>query len=105
MDAAPSARDRLGIIPRSHVFSFITAVPLIGRAGLPRDNQALRMYAYRSHEVATVVQAGVLYSRWAPDFVFAYGSPLFNFLAPLPYYLPGYHQAITKSPPIASVSC
>ena len=83
-------------------FSFITAVPLIGRAGLPRDNQAL-MYAYRSHEVATVVQAGVLYSRWAPDFVFAYGSPLFNFLAPLPYYLPGYHQAITESPPITSV--
>jgi hypothetical protein len=83
-------------------FSFLTISPLILRAGLPSDNQAI-LYAYRSREVATVVQSGVLYSRWGPDFSYAYGSPLFNFVAPLPHYLPGYHQAITESPAITSV--
>ncbi|MBX3081484.1 MAG: hypothetical protein KF716_07585 [Anaerolineae bacterium] len=83
-------------------FGLITAWPLVARAGLPRENQAI-VYAYRSYEVAQIVQSGVLFSRWSPDFVYAYGSPLFNFLAPLPHYLPGYHQALTDVTAITSV--
>lgn len=33
------------------------------------------------------IRAGILYPRWLPDTYFGYGSPLFHFYGPLPYYL------------------
>ncbi len=46
--------------------------------GLPRANDALPHY-YRALELAHLFRAGVLFPRWAPDLVFAYGYPVFNF--------------------------
>src|SRR5216683_752529 len=77
-------------------FSLILIAPLVLRPGLPQDTDA-ELNEYRSLEVARLVQSGTLYSRWAPDFNEEYGSPLFNYLAPLPHYLAGYHQAITET--------
>lgn len=33
------------------------------------------------------IRAGIFFPRWLPDTYFGYGSPLFNFYGPLPYYL------------------
>ncbi|MBI2954353.1 MAG: glycosyltransferase family 39 protein [Chloroflexi bacterium] len=44
-------------------------------------------HLYRLMEYDAVIRDGVLYSRWAPDFFFGYGLPLFNYYAPLTYYL------------------
>lgn len=33
------------------------------------------------------IQDGIIYPRWAPDFAFGYGYPIFNIYAPLVYFL------------------
>jgi hypothetical protein len=70
--------------------------------GLPHYSNA-ELYAVRSTEVSRLVRSGVWYSRWAPDLNYALGSPLFNYLAPLPHHLMGYHQAITEIDPLISL--
>lgn len=44
-------------------------------------------HLYRLMEYDTVLRQGVWYPRWAPDFFLGLGMPLFNFYAPLTYYL------------------
>src|SRR3990172_9473386 len=44
-------------------------------------------HLYRLMEYDAVLKDGVWYTRWAPDFFFGLGMPLFNFYAPLTYYL------------------
>ena len=44
-------------------------------------------HLYRLMEYDVVLRDGVWYPRWAPDFFFGLGMPLFNFYAPLTYYL------------------
>jgi hypothetical protein len=83
-------------------FSLVVALPFVLRPGLPRNTDA-ELYEYRSLEVRRIFQVGTLYSRWAPDFNFALGSPVFNFLAPLPHYLAGVHQEITEVGPVESI--
>src|SRR5260370_37991239 len=75
-----------------NVWSFIV------RPGLPHATDA-ELYEYRSAEVARLVEAGIPYSRWGPYLSFGYGSPLFNYLAPLPHYLAGYYEALTATTP------
>lgn len=38
-------------------------------------------------ELDRLTSQGIWYPRWAPDFVFGYGYPTFNFYPPLPRYL------------------
>ncbi|MDD1623124.1 MAG: hypothetical protein LUQ11_16750, partial [Methylococcaceae bacterium] len=38
-------------------------------------------------ELDKLIGQGVWYPRWAPDFVFGYGYPTFNYYPPLPRYL------------------
>jgi hypothetical protein len=83
-------------------FGVLAAWGLIIRPGLPAESGAV-LYAYRAHEVAQVVGSGAFYSRWAPHFNYGYGSLLFNYLAPLPHYLAGYHHALTDVPALNSV--
>src|SRR5258708_11735567 len=45
------------------------------------------LHLIRGVEFDTVLRTGVLYPRWAPDLAYGYGYPLFNFYAPLFYYL------------------
>ncbi len=45
------------------------------------------LHLYRLVELDHLIAQGVLFPRWAPDFVFGFGYPIFNFYAPLAYYL------------------
>ena len=60
--------------------------PWLTRPGLPAGTDA-EIHVPRVAEFARVLADGVLYPRWAPDFYLGYGYPLFNFYAPLVYYL------------------
>jgi len=65
---------------------FIAVTPWLARPGLPAGTDA-EIHVPRVAEFARVLAGGVLYPRWAPDFYLGYGYPLFNFYAPLVYYL------------------
>ncbi len=45
------------------------------------------LHLIRTVEFDAVLRSGVLYPRWAPDLAFGYGYPLFNYYAPLFYYI------------------
>jgi hypothetical protein len=76
--------------------------PLLTRVGLPRGTDIQGQLA-RTIEVAESIQAGILYPRWAPDFNYGYGSPLWNYLAPLSHYLTGLHYVLAQSSPETSI--
>jgi len=38
-------------------------------------------------QLDSLLRQGLLYSRWAPDMALSYGYPIFNFYAPLSYYI------------------
>ena len=59
--------------------------PLLG-SNLMRSFDGL-LHLHRLIQLDRLIGEGVLFSRWAPDLVFGYGYPLFNFYASLPYYL------------------
>ena len=59
--------------------------PFLSRPGLPRFTDA-ELHVYRLAELARLVAAGEFYPRWAPNFYFGYGYPIFNYYAPLSYY-------------------
>ncbi|MFC1627028.1 hypothetical protein ACFL18_00540 [Patescibacteria group bacterium] len=45
------------------------------------------LHVARLIELDTALKAGLFPPRWAPDFGWGYGMPLFHFYPPLPYYL------------------
>ncbi len=45
------------------------------------------LHLIRSVEFDALLHRGILYPRWAPDLAYGYGYPLFNYYAPLFYYL------------------
>src|SRR3990172_7349656 len=64
----------------------IAALPLITRPGLPRHTD-LELHVFRAAEFQRLLTARPFeYPRWAPDFYYGYGYPVFNYYAPLPYY-------------------
>ncbi len=60
--------------------------PLISRASLPEGTDA-ELHIFRLHELSTLIRSGEFYPRWAPNFYHGYGYPIFNYYAPLTYYL------------------
>ncbi len=54
--------------------------------GLPRTNDALP-HLYRAVQLDAVVGQGIFLPRWAPDLVWGYGYPVFNFFPFLSHYL------------------
>ncbi|HLF27857.1 MAG TPA: 6-pyruvoyl-tetrahydropterin synthase-related protein [Anaerolineae bacterium] len=62
----------------------IVVQPLL--ATTPRGDDTLLHY-YRVPLINSLLRQGALYSRWAPDLVFGYGYPLFNFYPPFSAYL------------------
>ncbi len=54
--------------------------------GLPKGTDA-ELHVYRTAELGFSLAAGNLYPRWAPDFYYGLGYPIFNYYAPLTYYL------------------
>jgi hypothetical protein len=62
------------------------AAPFLSRAGLPRQTDA-ELHVYRAAELGHVILEGVRYARWAPNLYLGYGYPIFNYYAPLTYYV------------------
>lgn len=60
--------------------------PFLSRPGLPRETDT-ELHVFRAAELAHLMQQGEPYPRWASDFYYGYGYPLFNFYGPLTYYL------------------
>lgn len=67
------------------LFGISAVIPLLG-GSLPQTADGI-IHLYRLVELDNLFQHGVLFSRWAPDLVYGLGLPLFNFYAPLSYYL------------------
>lgn len=60
--------------------------PFLSRPALPRDSDA-ELHVFRVAELVHLVKGGEWYPRWATDFYYGYGYPLFNFYGPLTYYI------------------
>ena len=60
--------------------------PLLSRASLPEGTDA-ELHIFRLHELSQLIRGGEFYPRWAPNFYHGYGYPIFNYYAPLTYYL------------------
>jgi hypothetical protein len=68
------------------LLALLAAWPFLLRPSLPRETDA-ELHVFRAAELGYALREGVLYPRWAPDFYFGYGYPIFNYYAPLTYYL------------------
>jgi uncharacterized membrane protein len=68
------------------VICLVAAWPFLGRPSLPEGTDA-ELHIFRLHELSYLVRNGEFYPRWAPDFYHGYGYPIFNYYAPLTYYL------------------
>lgn len=65
---------------------FVALWPLLSRPGLPQETDA-ELHIFRLAELARMVSGGEFYPRWAANFYYGYGYPIFNYYAPLTYYL------------------
>jgi hypothetical protein len=87
------------------LLSTFAAWPLLTRPSLPTFTDG-EQHAYRIFEVLSAWKAGVPYLRWAPDLFAAFGYPVFNYYAPLAYYLGAAYAWLCCSPvtgPVAGV--
>lgn len=66
--------------------AFIAIWPFISRSSLPVETDA-ELHIFRLHELGLLVRGGDFYPRWAPNFYHGYGYPIFNYYAPLSYYV------------------
>ena len=64
----------------------LTALSPLVKSTLPRSFDGL-FHLFRLLEIEHLVTQGVPFARWAPDFLYGYGLPVFNFVPHLPYYL------------------
>lgn len=71
------------------LLALLAAWPFWARASLPRETDA-ELHVFRTVEIGESLRAGEGYTRWAPDFFFGYGYPIFNYYAPLTYYLANF---------------
>ncbi len=73
--------------------TFIAIWPFLSRTSLPEGTDA-ELHIFRLAELSYLLRGGELYPRWAPNFYHGYGYPIFNYYAPLTYYL-GFLAEIT----------
>ena len=68
------------------LIALVAALPLLTRPGLPRHTD-LELHVFRAAEYRSLLAERPLeYPRWAPDFYYGYGYPIFNYYAPLTYF-------------------
>ena len=68
------------------LISLLAIWPFLSIPSLPQETDA-ELHIFRLHELASLVSQGEWYPRWAPNFYHGYGYPIFNYYAPLTYYL------------------
>ncbi len=66
--------------------SLLAIWPFLSISSLPEGTDA-ELHIFRLHELSLLVRGGEFYGRWAPNFYHGYGYPIFNYYAPLTYYL------------------
>lgn len=71
------------------LIGLLAALPMLRgiTGGLVPEGGDTLLHMYRAVQLDALFQQGILYSRWAPDLAYGYGYPLFNYYAPLAYYL------------------
>jgi hypothetical protein len=84
------------------VIALIAIWPFISRASLPEGNDA-ELHIFRLAELSYLLRGGELYPRWAPNFYHGYGYPIFNYYAPLTYYLGFLFEILPRLDPVAGV--
>ncbi len=84
----------LGLIVVAALATF-TAWPLLAQPSLPTMTDA-EMHVYRAAEVQYAIEGGVYYPRWAPDFYYGYGYPVFNYYSPLTYHMAAWYVLLTS---------
>ncbi|MCP4416264.1 MAG: hypothetical protein GY805_06560 [Chloroflexi bacterium] len=60
--------------------------PFLSRVSLPQETDA-ELHIFRLAELSFLLRGGEFYPRWAPNFYHGYGYPIFNYYAPLSYYV------------------
>src|SRR3970040_2041765 len=71
------------------LIALIAALPLVTRPSLPRHTD-LELHVFRAAEFERLLaERPFEYPRWAPNFYYGYGYPIFNYYAPLTYYAAG----------------
>ena len=76
---------RLAVVGALLVITLPTAVPLL-RSGLPEATNKL-IHLLRVVQLDVLIKDGYLLPRWAPDIGYGWGFPVFNYYAPLSYYV------------------
>jgi len=69
------------------ILSGITILPLFSKGFFPMHDDTQPARVYEMKEALSTRQFPV---RWVGDLGYGYGYPLFNFYAPLPYYIGGF---------------
>ena len=65
---------------------FLALWPFISRSSLPQETDA-ELHIYRLAELSRLAREGDYYPRWSPNFYYGFGYPIFNYYAPLSYYI------------------
>ncbi|MBK9051863.1 MAG: hypothetical protein IPL78_13415 [Chloroflexi bacterium] len=68
------------------VIALVALWPFLSRAELPQETDA-ELHIFRLAELSRLLRGGEWYPRWAPNFYYGYGYPIFNYYAPLSYYV------------------
>ncbi len=84
------------------LLAFALNTPLWLQDGVPATPD-IQQQIVRTLEMSHSLQNGVIYPRWAADFNSGYGSPLWNYLPPLPHWLAGFYHALVQSDPATAV--
>lgn len=84
------------------LLSLIAIWPLVARLGLPQETDT-ELHIFRLMELSYLVRNGEFYPRWAPDFYHGYGYPIFNYYAPLTYYVGLVIDLMPRLGPVAGI--
>jgi len=74
------------------IFAFIASYPLLFPGLFPTHDG--EYHVIRFYEFDKVLRSGVLYPRWAPDLNNGFGTPLFNYVYPLPNYFSSFFHLL-----------
>lgn len=75
--------------------------PFLTIPSLPEGTDA-ELHIFRLNELSGLVRGGEFYPRWAPNFYHGYGYPIFNYYAPLTYYLALVPELLPQIDPVGA---
>ncbi|MCP5095622.1 MAG: hypothetical protein GY943_08735, partial [Chloroflexi bacterium] len=76
--------------------------PFLSIPSLPQETDA-ELHIFRLAELSFLVRGGEFYPRWAPNFFHGYGYPIFNYYAPLSYYVGLIFELLPQIDPVGAV--